>query len=293
MNENYTVILDFSSAKAEIADALEETFQNCENIEVYFSYSDDKFMLDRLDNLKFRNPKIFARYENDELVKYTNYIDSNLEFEVCRTEVSNIWNIRNYIYENYFDDYSRMKFSFFILILEHGIFLCSASLPTSYGFFMKLENDSESNIPSKYIERIIEEGERAEVIERLAQASDFSENYSVSVRIRAVCNNIRALGLNSTSEIIEDLENLADEINQDPSNSSQNNSRIIEILSRFFDIVDNKTTAQAIVSAAAAAIVGPGLPAAITFSVCMAAYKGKDAFISAIDQVGRMGKKNQ
>ncbi len=104
-------------------------------------------------------------------------------------------------------------------------------------------------------------------------------------RLRTVVRTLRDLRINSIHEEIADLERICLELDMSSSANPPDKSildKLLPIFERLFDELGSERGAQVIISGAVAGLVSlAGVPALAAYSLTLAVWQGKDAFIAA------------
>ncbi|MEM8795521.1 MAG: hypothetical protein AAGE61_08140 [Pseudomonadota bacterium] len=123
--------------------------------------------------------------------------------------------------------------------------------------------------------------------------TQLGENYAkaLSVKISSISDSIRGLRINTTSEIVEELDEIAEELLGEIGNETriaELSDKILLVFGRVFDALDSQDGAKILVAGAVAGLVGLGGWTAVTvYTLTMAAWQGKQAFIEAVKAMGR------
>ncbi|WP_156453636.1 hypothetical protein [Methylobacterium sp. CCH5-D2] len=120
-----------------------------------------------------------------------------------------------------------------------------------------------------------------------------AEYSALGCRIENAALAIRSLGLNSTSDIIAELEDIASALSDENSvrprqkfDPRHEAKRALYILSKLFDHIENSRMASIIISGAVTSVVADvGWSGVACQTVCLASWHGKDAFMKAIDRL--------
>lgn len=111
----------------------------------------------------------------------------------------------------------------------------------------------------------------------------------MSFRLNVVCSGLRSLRINSIGDQLERLEVIAGEM-AELANGQPNlpqvraeTIRVLPVLGQIYDLLGSERGAQMLVSGAVAGLLSlGGWPAVTAYSLSMAAWLGKDAFIEAV-----------
>ncbi len=124
--------------------------------------------------------------------------------------------------------------------------------------------------------------------------SEYQEEPPVSaklavVQLRSVVTELRSFQLNSISAQINQLEIIADTLNDDVSNINDPMliKRVMHIIHGIFGVVDNSGTAKILIKGAIATFVGlGGIWPTTCLGLLLATSHGKDALLKAIERIG-------
>jgi hypothetical protein len=124
-------------------------------------------------------------------------------------------------------------------------------------------------------------------------ASPKKTRLELAQRVETVADAIANLRINSASdhvqrlrEIGRDIRDLSDEV----SSFKDVAARVLPVLSSLFEALGTQQGAQVIVAGAVAGVLGAGgWPSVAIYGLTLAAWKGKDAFIAALDKLAKGG----
>jgi hypothetical protein len=113
----------------------------------------------------------------------------------------------------------------------------------------------------------------------------------LAARVETVANAIASLRLNSASVHVEQLRKISQEIRElsdgnDTPPLKDVAARTLPILTHLFDALGTQQGAQVIIAGAVTGILGAGgWPSVAIYGLTLAAWKGKDAFMAALDKL--------
>ena len=123
--------------------------------------------------------------------------------------------------------------------------------------------------------------------------------FVLSHRVERVADGITQMRLNSTSELVGELRDITTDLNSIASDRKQlpvldekdlkkEGLRALPVISKIYDVVGSERGAEMLVAGAVAGIVGiGGWPTVTAYSLSLAAWMGKDAFMKALEKASK------
>jgi hypothetical protein len=109
------------------------------------------------------------------------------------------------------------------------------------------------------------------------------------LRVENIADTLASLRINSISDQVDQLRQISQEIRAEGNDIPSLRdvaARALPILLQLFDALGTQEGARIIISGATTGILGAGgWPSAVIFTVAMAAWHGKDAFMAALGKL--------
>jgi hypothetical protein len=129
------------------------------------------------------------------------------------------------------------------------------------------------------------------VLQPYAPATMTKGKLELAQRVITVADAIANLRINSLGDYVQELRGIGQQIRELPDEAGGLNElsvRALRIVANLFDALGTEQGAQVIIAGAAAGILGAGgWSSAVIFGLTLAAWKGKDAFMAALENSTR------